>query len=409
MGKATHPGPRIAPVRRTGAPVTLGHVTQQQWGRPGTQQPWQQTGGQQPWGPPPAGWAQPGAPRAVQGYPPVAPPLGYGPPGGYQPIPQPPRQGSPIKLVLLGLVAVIAVGFFFVSLMNFLNGEEVVGPQPGQTEVPQPGQTSAPPVGVPEPDLDPPDLPIPKTYEEAEQWLVNNALYAQSVEVPTNCTLGRINPVGADPKELEDHLNNLTGCLMMVWQAPMERAGFVMPRPPVTVYSSKITTACGALETGNAVYCSGDQRVYYATDLHEVFRRTPDIPSIAFMADIVIGHEFGHAQQARSGILISSAAFEQQADKAEALWFSRRAEQQADCWSGIFLNAVAQASRMTDEEQLALRRVAHAIGDDILTGRPDFEGDHGLGANRERWFVAGQGTNQAGVCNTWVAPRDQVR
>lgn len=377
-------------------------MTQQQWGGPvGTQQPWPGTGVQQPWGQP-AAWNQPqGQYGGPQGYPAMP---GYQPaPGGFQPAPRPPRQGSPMKLMLLGLVAVIAVGFFFVSLMNYLNAEEQVGP------VPQPGQTSAPPVGVPEPDFDPPKLPIPKTYQEAEQWLVSNALYEQSVEVPTNCTLGRMDPVGADPQELEAHLNNLTGCLMMVWQGPMERAGFLMPRPPVTVYSEPITTACGSLETHNAVYCSGDQRVYYATDLHEVFQRTPEVASIEFMVDMVIGHEFGHAQQARSGILISSAAFEQQLEEAEAVWFSRRAEQQADCWSGVFLNAVSQASQMTPEEQQALRQVAHAIGDDVLTGRPDFEGDHGLGANRERWFATGQGTNQAGVCNTWVVPKDQVR
>lgn len=379
-------------------------VTQQQWGQPGAQQPWQRTA-QQPWPQPPAGWSQPGGQYPVQqGYPSVTSQTGFRPPpGSFQPAPQPPRQGSPLKLLLLGLVAVIAVGFFFVSLMNFLNADEQAVP------LPQVGQTSAPPTGVPEPDFDPPDLPIPKTYEEAEQWLVDNALYAESVEVPTNCTLGRMNPIGADAQELEDHLNNLTGCLMMVWQAPMERAGFVMPRPPVTVYSQEITTACGALETHNAVYCSGDQRVYFATDLYEVFQRTPEVASIPFMVDMVIGHEFGHAQQARSGILISSVAFEQRLEEAEAIWFSRRAEQQADCLSGVFLNAVSQASQMTPEEQQALRQVANAIGDDVLTGRPNFEGDHGLGVNRERWFVTGQASNQAGVCNTWVVPNDQVR
>lgn len=380
-------------------------MTQQPWGQPGSQQAWQRTAGQPAWGQQPTGWSQPPAGYAAPaGYPPVQRGYPAPPPGGFTPQPQrPPGKGSPLKLILLGLVAVIAVGFFFVSLMNYLNGDEQVTP------LPQPGQTSAPPVGVPEPDFDPPDLPMPKTFDEAEQWLVANALYNESVEVPTNCTLGRMDVIGADAQELEDHLNNLTGCLMMVWQDPMERAGFVMPRPPVTVYSQPITTACGSLDTHNAVYCSGDQRVYYATDLHEVFQRTPEVATIQFMADVVIGHEFGHAIQARSGILISSVAFEQRLPEADALWFSRRSEQQADCLSGIFINAVSQASQMTDGELQDLRQVAHAIGDDILTGQPDFEGDHGLGANRERWFVSGVTTNQAGVCNTWVVPNSEVR
>lgn len=309
--------------------------------------------------------------------------------------------------MILGLVAVIAVGFFFISLMNFLNAEEQVSPTP--LPEPTPGQTSAPPTGVPEPDFDPPDLPLPKTFEEAEQWLVNNALYGQSVQVPTNCTLGRIDVTTAEPQELEDHFYNLTGCLMMVWQDPMQRAGFLMPRPPVTVYSEPITTACGEVETFNAVYCSGDQRIYYATNLHEVFRNTPEVKTIAFLPDNVIGHEFGHAIQARTGILISSVAFRQRVSEADGLWFARRSEQQADCLSGMFLNAVADASQMTEQERQDLGEVSYAIGDDVLTGRPDFEGDHGLGANRQRWFRAGQASNQAGVCNTWVVPQDQVR
>ncbi len=407
MSKPTQPRRWGAPCPAEPPTVTLVRVTQQQWGPAGPQQPWPRTGMQQPWGAPQAGWTQPGVQYAApqgypQGYPPVAG-QGFAPPPGSFP-PPPPRRQSPLRLLLMGAVAVVAVGFFFISLMSYLNsGNEVVAP------LPQPGQTSAPPTGVPAPDFDPPALPIPRTYDEAEQWLVDNALYSQSVEVPTNCTLGRMSPVGADPQELEAHLNNLTGCLMMVWQGPMERAGFIMPRPPVTVYSAPITTACGSLDTGNAVYCSGDQRVYYATDLHEVFQRTPEVADIAFMPDIVIGHEFGHAQQARSGILISSAAFEQQLDESEALWFSRRSEQQADCLSGMFMNAVGQASQITDSERQAMRQVAHAIGDDVLTGDPDYEGDHGSGANRERWFVAGQDSNQVGVCNTWVAPKDQVR
>ena len=326
------------------------------------------------------------------------------------PPPQPPRSGgSPLRLLLLRLVAVVAVGFFFVSLMNYLNGDEQAGPGPGQSPVP--GQTSAAPTGVPEPDYDPPAIPVPTSWEEAESWLVDNALYGQSVQVPTNCTLGRIAVETISPEDLQEHLELLTACLMMVWQEPIERAGFQMPRPPVSVYSQPITTACGETETLNAFYCSGDQRIYYATDLHLVFQRNnPEVIDNAFLVDNVLGHEFGHAIQARTGMLISYVAFRNDAKTdADAQGFGRRSELQADCLSGIFLNAIADASVMTDAERVGLADVSEAIGDDNLSGDPGYVGDHGTGKARRAWFETGMANASVGVCNSWTAPPTQVR
>ncbi|MGC3954495.1 MAG: neutral zinc metallopeptidase [Propionicimonas sp.] len=381
-----------------------------------TQQPWgQQPGGQPAWGQPPApwgqqpqpGWGQPVAQQRPQpGYPYGAPTQYQGRPTGYPAPPQPPRSGSPLRLMLLGAVAVVAVGFFFISLMNYLNDDQA-GPTPG----PEIGQTSAPPTGVPEPDFNPPDIPMPKTYGEAEQWLVANAVYEQAVQVPVNCTLGRIDLEASSPQEMQQHLDTLTGCLMMVWQEPLQRAGFEMPRPPISMYSKPITTACGESETHNAFYCSGDQRIYYATDLPEVFEfTTPEVVSNAFLIDNVIGHEFGHAIQGRTGILVSYIAFAQQAQSDDEVnELGRRSEQQADCFSGIFLNAVAQASQITDAERVGLAAVSEAIGDDKLAGDPNHVSDHGTGKARRSWFEKGINNTTVGVCNTWTAPSEQVR
>lgn len=310
---------------------------------------------------------------------------------------------------MLGLVAVLAVGFFFVSLMNYLGGDEQTALDPAQS--PEPGQTSAPPSGVPAPDYDPPEIPVPTTWEEAEQWLVNNAVYGQSVPLPTNCTLGRIDIESIGAQDLEEHLNGLTGCLMMVWQGPLERAGLQLPRPPVTVYSQPITTACGEAETLNAFYCSADQRIYYATDMHTAFyRNNPEVVDNAFLVDNVLGHEFGHAIQGRTGILIAYSAFRNQAKTdADAEELGRRSELQADCLSGMFLNAVAQASQLTDAERVGLADVSEAIGDDSLTGDPSYVSDHGTGRARRAWFEAGLANTAVGVCNSWTAPSGQVR
>ncbi len=381
-------------------------MTQQQWGQPTQQPAWGQQ--QQPWGQG-SGWSQPQQRPSAPGQP--VPQTPYAPyqsqPAGYPP----PRSGggSPLKLMLLGLVAALAVGFFFLSLMNYLSTDEQSGPEPLPS--PEVGQTSAPPTGVPEPDYNAPEAPVPVTWDEAEKWLVDNALYAQSVQVPTNCTLGRIDVETIAEPELLEHLNLLTACLMMVWKEPMERAGFQMPRPPISVYSQPITTACGEAELYNAFYCPGDQRIYYASNLHLVFERNdPQVIDNAFLVDYVIGHEFGHAIQGRTGILNAYTAFRTNTKTdEEALDLGRRSEQQADCLAGNFLNAVAQASQLTDADRVGLNDVAEAIGDDSLAGDPNYVGDHGTGKARRAWFGLGLENSSAGVCNTWTVPSDKVR
>ena len=384
-------------------------MTQQQWGqqpiqRPPGQPAWGQP--QQAWGQPTPAWGQPVAQRPAPGYPAAPGPAPYQGQPGYPPS-QPPRSGSPLKLVLLGLVAAIAVGFFAFSLVNFLSADETTGPEVLPT--PEIGQTSAPPTGVPDPEFNPPELPAPKDPDEAARWLTDNALYAQSVQAPTNCTLGRVFSQSVTPQELQEHLNLLSGCLMMVWQKPLEQAGFVMPRPPVTVYSTPITTACGEMQTHNAFYCTLDQRIYYATDIYEIFHRNPQVVGNAFLPDNVMAHEFGHAIQGRTGIWISYAWLRSLAQEAAGLDLARRSETQADCLAGMFLNAVAQASQMTDAERAGILDIAFAGGDDQLSGNPDVVGDHGLGRSRRHWFETGMSNVQAAACNNWIAPADQVR
>lgn len=292
------------------------------------------------------------------------------------------------------------LGFFVITLMNYLN--------PGDTDsVPGTEPTYHQVGDVPKPDYNPPALPQPQSYSQATTWMKKNALYSEETPVPTNCVLPKIDASRASAGELESHLNTLTACLWGVWEGPTTAAGFELPRPPVTVYDTEITTPCGKTETGNAFYCSADQHIYYAQDLYTVVpakvRREP------FVADMIMAHEFGHAIQARTGILISESAWQQKSSEAEARAFSRRTEVQADCFSGMFINAVAQASELSDDDFSNLKYLANSIGDDVLSGDPSYDGDHGRGSSRKAWFTIGLSTDQIGKCNTFSAPASQVR
>jgi len=265
---------------------------------------------------------------------------------------------------------------------------------------------------VPDPDLNPPDLPMPSTYGEATTWMTSNVFYQQPIPAPVECQIPSIDPSKASKSQLQTYLNDSVACLMRVWGPQLQAAGYNAARPSVTVYTGQIQSPCGKMPNENALYCSADQQVYYATDLPDLF---PDQASDPMVPVAVIAHEFGHAIQAQSGILYAETAWQQadsdSGDDASANDLSRRTEQQADCFAGAFLQAISQSAGISSDEQTSLGQVFYSIGDDVLTGDPNYDGDHGHGANRLHWMQTGLSAQTASSCNTFAptVSANQVR
>jgi predicted metalloprotease len=259
---------------------------------------------------------------------------------------------------------------------------------------------------VPPPDQSPPPIPVPQTYGEAEQLISKNRFYNQTVPVPVRCDSEPINVVTASDAQLKSHFEGLMECLVRVWEPPVTEADWIIVRPTVTIYGEELTTKCG--KSGiNAFYCSADQQVYYSDRLPEAL---PSVRRNKWTADIVMAHEFGHALQGRTGILISAHALGQDSnDKGTELEYTRRLETQADCFSGMFLRAVSQSIGVQESDLEGISQIYVAIGDDTLTGKPDVIGNHGLARSRKYWGEQGLSTNSVGICNTFVAPAKYVR
>ncbi|HOC13346.1 MAG TPA: neutral zinc metallopeptidase [Propionicimonas sp.] len=418
----------------------------QQWGGQGANQQWGQPTWNRPtqaWGAPPAGtqwqpqqpqYQQPQYPQGPYQYPTQgggygqyqAPQPGYQQPGNFSPQNQGPKRRSPFRSLLLGLLMLAGIALFAMTMISFLNGgsdDESAGEPADLPTVIVPttepdSSTSTPPpteptqepgnaVEAPAPDFNPSDIPQPDTYSQATKWLTANAVYAESVANPTDCAVPELNMRTASVSQLTAHLNDLTACLWKVWSPPLTSAGFELPRPPVTVYTEPITTGCGSLDDVNAVYCAADQRIYYAKPLYKIF--PADQQQARFVVETVLAHEFGHTIQARTGLLISSMAWEQKSSKAEAKVYSRRLEVQADCLSGMFSSAVATSSGLSDAELANLAKVMYNLGDDVLSGKANYDGDHGLGRSRQAWLATGLANTAVGKCNTFVAPASAVR
>jgi uncharacterized protein len=366
-------------------------MSQPQWrSAPPSAPPWAATPnqwGQQPqWGPRvqyapvPQGMAPPG-------YRP-----GYGPPGR----PPAPRR-SPLGRLLLAVIGLSLLALLGLVLVNAMSGGE-----------PRTGAYANDDYQVPAPDLNPPPIPIPETYDQAAQWLTRNNVYAETVPAPVRCEVPAIDVANASDEVLDAHFENLVECLVRVWQPPLTAAGFLLPRPSVTIYAEEITTRCGSGRIPrNAFYCPADQQIYWSNTLGEILA---PFDQSQRAGDQIMAHEFGHALQGRTGIIASSQGIRQGLSEDRArLELGRRTELQADCFAGQFMRSVSVSLGLEQADVERIQRDFFNSGDDVLSGDPNYVGDHGRGRSRQSWGSTGLGTDQVGQCNTFTVPEDRVR
>jgi hypothetical protein len=304
-----------------------------------------------------------------------------------------PRRRNPLRLVLLAviLVTLAALGGLVIS---------------GLTSEPSNVAYQNDEYQVPPPDASPPPIPIPETYQQAEQWITQSTFYNQTAPAPVRCNSQPINVSMADDAQLKAHFEGLMECLVRVWEPPVTSAGFTIVRPTVTIYGEELTTKCGKSGV-NAFYCTADQQVYYSNLLPEALL---PVRRNKWTADVVMAHEFGHALQARTGILISAHALGQNSgDEGTDLQYMRRLETQADCFSGMFVRAVSQSIGVQQQDEEGILEIYVAIGDDILSGKSEVVGNHGLARSRKYWGTVGLTTSAVAPCNTFIAPSKLVR
>ena len=304
-----------------------------------------------------------------------------------------PRSRRPARLLLLALIAVGLATLAVLAITSLTS-------QPADVAYANDDYQ------VPPPDANPPALPVPQTYEEAEQWITENAFYAQTAPAPVRCNSQPINVTTADDEQLKAHFEGLMECLVRVWQPPITNAGFIIVRPTVTIYGEEISTKCGT--TGvNAFYCSADQQIYYSKLLPQAI---PTVAENKWTADIIMAHEYAHLLQGRTGIAISAHALGQRSgDQATNFAFIRRLETQADCFSGMFVRSVSVSIGVQQQDLDGIEATYVAIGDDTLSGDPQVVGNHGLARSRRYWGTTGLGTSAVGDCNTFTAPPNLVR
>lgn len=312
------------------------------------------------------------------------------------PTPLPVPAPAPRKASILPAVLIVAVALVAVIGMVKLASDGGSGERPSTRYQHEDYQ-------IPPAAQEHPALPWPSTDADIKNWLENNALYSQQVAVPVRCELGAFDHTTATSDQKKAQLEKTLVCLVRVWGPTLEAAGFTITHPTVTMYDAPIQNACGKAETHNAFYCGVDQNLYFATDVHEILGEKAGDP---WAYEAVMAHEFGHSVQGRAGIIPAKALKAQQAtNEAGQLEPTRRNEAQADCLAGLFFNSVHESMGLDDDQVSGIGGFFGQIGNDD----PSRLSSHPQPPTRARWFGRGAGSTAISVCNSYVAPLDDVK
>src|SRR2546429_6590521 len=312
-------------------------------------------------------------------------------------LPEPPRSilaadstgdsNSPLTTVsVLVLVLALVLSVALLGRDDLFNGPTTVAGSPvaaadqpqaagAPRPAPDPGATTQPPKSVLETDTNP--------------------LLADGIGLaPVTCTLPAMS---RDPERLRAYYQAAIGCLDQAWRPVLERVNepFSSPRLEITAGRSLCGEAPSA-EEATAYYCSGGKVIFMPTD------RLLDQAGLSQAAHLaVLAHEYGHHVQALSGILISAYEKGQQYDKdsPEKLELTRRAELQANCFSGMFIAAIT--GRGSVSTKLG-RAAADSFKDTVA------DNTHGSVKHQVRWGKAGFDNNKTAACNTWTVPADEI-
>ncbi len=177
------------------------------------------------------------------------------------------------------------------------------------------------------------------------------------------------------------------------------------------LYKGVTQSPCGGASGATGpFYCPGDRKIYLDTDFFTTLSGQLGAKG-DFAAAYVVAHEVAHHVQNELGILGKANSVRQRVSQEESNAISVRIELQADCYSGIWARQVERqfGSLESGDLQEAIN-AARQIGDDTLqrnSGRTPMPHTftHGTSKQRAKWFEIGYESGDLNVCDTFSANR----
>lgn len=195
-----------------------------------------------------------------------------------------------------------------------------------------------------------------------------------------------------------------------VWREIFRKNGGNYRDPKLIVFERQTPSACGRADSSTGpFYCPGDEQLYldmaFFRELKNEFKAPGD-----FAQAYVIAHEVGHHIQNITGTMNKMTALQQRVSEADSNKLSVRLELQADCYAGVWGNAMNKKGQLEVGDLEEAIRAAAGVGDDMIQKRtqgyvvPE-SFTHGSAKDRATWFMKGYQTGDFRQCSTFAGIR----
>ncbi|MBK5303883.1 MULTISPECIES: KPN_02809 family neutral zinc metallopeptidase [Gammaproteobacteria] len=194
------------------------------------------------------------------------------------------------------------------------------------------------------------------------------------------------------------------------WKQLFAQTGRHYPEPTLTLFSERVTSACGFANTASGpFYCPTNRQVYLDLEFFRVMAQQFSVIG-DFAQSYIIAHEIGHHVQLELGL---SAPLEKAQTHRQPVTgdggLEVRAELQADCLAGVWAHHAQRRLLWLEAGDIdAALQAATVFGDDQLQHaktnviRPETF-SHGTSAQRVTWFSAGFAAGRIDACDTFAA------
>lgn len=190
------------------------------------------------------------------------------------------------------------------------------------------------------------------------------------------------------------------------WRQAFQRLGKTYIPPKLVLYTGSTRTSCGTGQTYmGPFYCSVDKTVYLDISFYQEMKRRLGGGG-DFAQGYVIAHEIGHHVQNLLGTF-NQIQHQQQNSRFSKNQLSVKLELQADCYAGLWGNAMQKKNILEVGDIEQALKTAEAIGDDRLQRQsngyvvPD-SFTHGSSQQRYTWFKRGFESGIIEQCNTFI-------
>jgi uncharacterized protein len=195
-----------------------------------------------------------------------------------------------------------------------------------------------------------------------------------------------------------------------VWGALFRQSNLQYSEPRLVLFTGATSSGCGFAQSAmGPFYCPNDQTIFLDMDFFRVMESQLGARG-DFAKAYIIAHEVGHHVQDELGLLAEVNRQRGALGERASNELSVRTELQADCYAGIWANAVQGRLQLTDADIRSALDTAARIGDDALQrasqGRvvPD-SFTHGTSQQRQDWFRRGFRSGDPSQCDSFSAAR----